>query len=149
MPRYTVTVRCPLSPADAFAYMADLTNIEQWDPGVAQVLQVTGNGPSLGAEYDVDVRRPVGVLTLRYCVMSFDAPRCVVAHARSSAFTSVDTMTVDADENGSTVTYEAVLTLNGLLGLANPFLGIAFRVIGDRAAAGLVDALDGQKILQK
>ena len=149
MPRYTVAVRCPLSPADAFAYMADLTNIERWDPGVARALQVAGNGPGLGAEYDVDVRRPMGVLTLRYCVMSFDAPRCVVAHARSRAFTSVDTITVDSDENGSTVTYEAALTLNGLLGLANPLLGIPFGVIGDRAAAGLVGALGGQKIRQE
>ena len=47
------------------------------------------------------------------------------------------------------MTYEAVLTLNGLLGLANPLLGIAFGVIGDRAAAGLVGALGGQKILQE
>jgi len=41
------------------------------------------------------------------------------------------------------VTYDAELTLNGLLGLADPLLGLSFKRIGDRAAAGLIRALDG------
>lgn len=147
MPRYVVTVASPLPPNDALAYIADLANFEQWDPGVASARQVEGDKPGLGAEYDIDVRNAVGVLTLRYRLTAFDASRRLVAEAHSMAFTSVDTITVEANENGSTVTYDARLTLNGILGLAHPLLGLAFRVIGNRAASGLIKALDGQKVL--
>ena len=49
---------------------------------------------------------------------------------------------------GSTVTYDAELTLNGLLGLADPLLGLSFKMIGDRAAQGLVRALDGERVTE-
>ncbi len=145
MPRYVVTAMSPLSPEEAFAYMADLAHFTAWDPGVADARQVEGDGPGLGATYDVDVRGVVGVLTLRYRVTVFEEPHRFVAEAQSCALTSLDTITVKANENGSTVIYDAALTLNGVLGLANPLLGFAFRVIGDRAAAGLVSALSGRK----
>ena len=146
MPRYVVTVKSPRSPEEAFAYMADLTNFEQWDPGVGAARQVHGEGIGLGSAYDVDVKGVVGSLTLRYEITAFDEPTRFVAEARSATLTSVDTISVAADGDGSTVTYDAELTLNGLLGLANPFLGIAFKVTGDRAAAGLVAALDGERV---
>ena len=44
------------------------------------------------------------------------------------------------------VTYDAELTLNGPLGLADPLLGIGFKRIGDRAAEGLIIALDGERV---
>jgi len=41
---------------------------------------------------------------------------------------------------------QAELTLNGPLGLADPLLALVFDRIGDKAAAGMVDALDGKKL---
>ena len=118
MPRYVVHVKSPLPPPDAFAYMADLTNFERWDPGVGGARQVTGDGPGADAAYDIDVRGVVGSLTLRYEITAYDEPSQFVAEARSTMLTSVDTVSVRADDDGSTVTYDAELTLNGLLGLA-------------------------------
>ena len=40
--------------------------------------------------------------------------------------------------------YDAELELSGLLGLADPVLGLVFGRIGDRAAAGMAVALDGE-----
>jgi hypothetical protein len=45
--------------------------------------------------------------------------------------TSLDTVTVEGDGEGSIVTDDATLTLNGLLALAEPILGVAFERIGD------------------
>ena len=73
----------------------------------------------LGSAYDVDVKGVVGSLTLRYEITAFDEPTRFVAEARSATLTSVDPISVAADCDGSTVTYDAELTLNGLLGLAN------------------------------
>ncbi len=44
MARYTVTVRTPMSPEDAFDFLADLRNFEEWDPGVERAEQVEGDG---------------------------------------------------------------------------------------------------------
>lgn len=44
MARYTVQVSTPKPADEAFAYMADLRNFAQWDPGVKEVEQIHGAG---------------------------------------------------------------------------------------------------------
>lgn len=146
MARYVVHVRTPLDPAAAFSYMADLNNFELWDPGVVDVEQVEGTSPVIGAEYDVTVQAVPKPLTLRYRIITFDPDHVVVARAESTLLTSLDRITVDSDDDGTTVTYDAELTLSGPLALADPLLGIAFQRIGDRAAAGLIEALNGERV---
>jgi hypothetical protein len=144
MARYLVRVRSPKSPADAFAYMANLANFAEWDPGVTKVAQSEGEGPGPGAVYDVSVkglRRP-----LRYRTTRFEPSNSIVARAESRILTSLDTITVEGDASGSVVTYDAELTLNGPLRLADPILRLTFARIGDRAAAGLIRVLDGERI---
>ncbi len=126
--------------------MSDLTNFAEWDPGVERSEQVEGDGPGADAAYDVAVKAVLRPLVLRYRITRYEAPDRFVAEAKSGLFTSVDTVTVRADGTGSVVTYDAELTLNGPLGLADPLLGLAFKRIGDRAAAGLIEALDGERV---
>ena len=104
--------------------MADLTNFERWDPGVVRADQVAGARPGPDATYDVTVkgmRKP-----LRYVVNEYEAPTRVVVQARSRMLTSLDTITVEPDGDGAVVTYDAQLTLNGPLALADPIVGGAF-----------------------
>ena len=144
MARYLVRVRSPKSQAEAFAYMADLANFAEWDPGVTRVEQVEGQGPGPDSVYDVTVK---GMRSpLRYRTTSYAAPTSVVARAESRLLTSLDTITVEGDGGGSVVTYDAVLTLNGPLGIADPLLRLGFGRIGDRAAAGLIRALAGERL---
>ena len=146
MARYVVHVRTPLPPAEAFAYMADLTNFADWDPGVDRVEQVQGDGAGPGAAFDVTVTLPGRTMRLRYDTISFDdASTTMTALAENAWLTSEDTITVEADDDGSIVTYDAKLNLKGLLGLSDPLLRLTFDRIGDRAAAGLVEALDGER----
>lgn len=147
MPRYVVHVRTSMPPAEAFAYMADLSNLADWDPGVERAEQVEGDGAGPGAAYDVDVKVTLRTMTLRYDTVAYDgAANTMTAVALNALITSKDTITVEADGDGSIVTYDAELTLKGLLGLANPLLGLAFNRIGDRAAAGLIEALAGERV---
>lgn len=144
MARYLVRIRTPMTPTEAFAYMANLTNFANWDPGVTRAEQVTGEGPGLDAEYDVAVK---GLRTpLRYRTTRFDPPAVIVAVAKNRFLTSFDTISVEAADAGSIVTYDAKLTLNGPLGLADPILGLSFGRIGDRATAGLLRVLDGERL---
>ena len=148
MAQFLMHVRTPQSPAEAFAYMADLNNFAKWDPGVDRVVQVKGEGGGPGAAFDVDVKAFGRSVTLRYDTITYEAPSSVVAFAESSVLTSRDTITVKADDagSGSIVTYDAVLKLKGLLALADPLLRRSFKKIGDRAGAGLVAALAGERV---
>ncbi len=146
MARYRTTVRTDRRPDDAFAYMADLRNFEDWDPGVQRVTQVDGDGAGPDAAFDVVVDAPNGGLTLRYETIEYDAPRLVVVRAESKMFTSLDRIEVAADGDGSLVTYDAELTLNGPLRLFDLLLRPAFGRIGGRADAGLQRVLDGVKV---
>lgn len=148
MARYVVHVRTPMPPAQAFAYMADLTNFAEWDPGVDRVEQIGGDGAGRGAAFDVAVKVPGRTMTLRYDTIAFDdASNTMTVFAENALLTSEDTITVEADGDGSIVTYDAELKLKGLLGLSDPLLGLTFKQIGDRASAGLVEALAGERVV--
>lgn len=146
MATYTVTVQTPMAPADAFAYMADLRNFAEWDPGVTGVVQTDGVGGAADAEFDVELDGPLGTYTLHYATVAYAPSSMVKVRAESKVLTSVDTVTIVAAGDGAAVTYEAELELWGPLRLFDPLLGLAFQRIGDRAAAGLVDALDGERV---
>lgn len=150
MVRYVVHICSPKSPDESFAYMADLSNFSEWDPGVIKVEQTAGAGAGPDAVFDVTVKGFRGPLTLRYHTTTYDPPASITARAESKLLTSLDTITVRADGTGtgSVVTYDAELRLNGLLGLVDPLLGRSFNKIGDKAAAGLIRALDGERVME-
>jgi carbon monoxide dehydrogenase subunit G len=144
MARYVTTVRTAKTPQEAFAYMADLRNFAEWDPGVKAVKQVEGSGGGKDTVFDVTVAGVGRDLTLRYVTEEYDAPRNVLVVARSAVFTSIDRITVEPDGTGSVVTYDADLRLNGVLRVGDLGLRLMFGVIGDRAAAGLRRVLGAQ-----
>ncbi|MEZ5139386.1 MAG: SRPBCC family protein [Acidimicrobiales bacterium] len=71
MARYTMSVRTEMAPEDAFAYLSDLSNFDEWDPGIRRAEQVEGAGPGEGAVYELDASGT----TFRYVVEQFDPPR--------------------------------------------------------------------------
>ena len=144
MARYVTTVRSAKTPREAFAYMADLRNFAEWDPGVKAVRQVEGSGGGPDAVFDVTVVAPGPDLTLRYVTEEHDAPHNLLVVARSSVFTSIDRITVEPDGTGSVITYDADLRLNGFLRIGDLGLRLVFGQIGDRAAAGLRRVLGAQ-----
>ncbi len=146
MARYRTTVRTALPPAEAFGFMADLRNFEDWDPGVRRATQVVGDGAGPEASFDVVVDARGSGLTLRYVTTEYDAPRRVVVRAESKMFTSLDRIDVEPDGTGSLVTYDAELRLNGPLGVLDLLLRPVFDRIGGRADDGLQRALDGEKV---
>jgi carbon monoxide dehydrogenase subunit G len=146
MARYSTTVRTPMPPAEAFAYMSDLRNFERWDPGVSGVVQISGDGGGPNTVFDVTVKSVGKDLTLQYITTHYDEPTSVQVEARSAMFTSIDRIDVVTDGDGSRVTYDAELRLNGALQVFDLGLRLAFRRIGDRAAAGLERALGGHRV---
>lgn len=142
MARYTVTVTSPWTPDKAFAYMADLRNFAQWDPGVSEAELVEGDGPGLGAAYRVKASGT----TLRYETKEYRPDEMVYVVAKTRFFESLDRISVEPDGTGSQVVYDAQLKLNGPLGIFDPVLKLAFNRIGDKAGTGLIAALEGRRV---
>lgn len=145
MATYVTTIRTPRSPVEAFTYMADLRNFAEWDPGVRSAEQVVGDGGGPGTEFDVAVDAPGGALELRYVTTDYVEPSTVTVRASSRMFTSLDRIDVLPDGDGSIVTYDAELTLNGPLRFLDLLLRPVFDRIGGRANEGLLRALDGEQ----
>lgn len=146
MARYVTRIRTPWTPADAFAYMADLRNFAQWDPGVRNVTQTAGDGGGAASVFDVTVAGKPKDVVLTYRTVEYDAPRHVLVLAKSRILTSEDRITVTPDGDGSIVEYDAQLRLNGVLGFADLALRPFFNRIADRATAGLLAKLEGTKV---
>ncbi|MCU1371605.1 MAG: Polyketide cyclase / dehydrase and lipid transport [Ilumatobacteraceae bacterium] len=142
MARYRMRIRTPWPAVEAFDYLSDLSNFDEWDPGIASAVQVDGDGPGTGAAYELDASGSV----FRYVVDVFDRPHRVRAEGRNRWMTSVDSIAVAEDGTGSVVTYDADLRLHGVLRIGDPVLALVFRRIGDRSADGLRQKLQGERI---
>lgn len=146
MAHYSTTIESPLTLAEAWERLADVTRFAEWDPGVTKAKQVAGTGPGPDAAYVLSVKGFVGnTLDLRYEVTEFDPPSRLHLVAKSSLLRSDDLITLEPSPTGSSITYAADLDLTGpggILRLADPLLGLAFGKIGDKAAAGLRTFLD-------
>ncbi len=131
-----------MSPEEAFAYMADFRNVADWDPGVSLSEIRDGDGPGLGTTYKVVANN----MALIYKTLDFDAPNRMVIEAENDRLRSYDIIEVAEHPEGSAVTYDATVELRGLFAIFNPLFGLVFNRIGDKAAAGMVEALDGALI---
>ena len=147
MARYRTTVESSLSPAEAFAYLADFSNARHWDPSVETASQPHGGPVARGTEFDLVVRFGGRRIPLHYTIVSFDEPRSFVIEARQPTFISRDTVTVaplgDSSKQGSSVHYDAALNFRGGVGrMLDPVLQLLFNRTGAKAEAGLRAALN-------
>ena len=81
---------------------------------------------------------------LRYEIVQHDAPSRLVLEARTDVLRSTDTITCESIAEGTRVTYDASLMLEGWRYVADPALHATFQVIGRRALAGLRRELDAR-----
>lgn len=138
MATFHTSVPSALRAEDLFAYMAEFSNARLWDPGVATGVNVTEGPLRLGSQFLLGVIIGKKTLPFTYEITSFDPPNSVTLIAETDSYISEDTITVNADGEGSILHYRANLIPKGLLGRYNPFLGLVFRSIGERARKGLV-----------
>ncbi len=138
MATYRTSFTSPLKAADVFGYVARFSNAAEWDPGVLEAQDLGRGVPRRGSTYRLVVSflgRPV---PLEYEIVEIDPPRRVVLRAQNGLVRSTDVIEVAPSVGGgSRLTYSATLRPRGMAALMAPVIGVMFRRIGDRAAAGL------------
>ena len=134
------TVETQAAPTAVFDYLSDFTRTTEWDPGTVSTVRVQGDG-GVGTVYD-NVSEFNGRKTeLRYTVVDHVRHSLVRLRGENKTVTAVDTMEITAVGTGTKVTYTADFSFKGAARLVTPFMGGAFKKLGDEAEEGLRDAL--------
>jgi hypothetical protein len=141
MPQYVATIPSSWSVNEAFSYMSDFSNAQFWDPSVVSASRVDDGDVSIDSEFELTVRVAGRDQTLRYRVVSIEAPRSVTFSSSTGSLLSRDTLTFEPRAHGCEMTYNAELRFKGVAALANPLLGLLFRRLGDRARDSLLEIL--------
>lgn len=144
MAKFEASVVSVRSPHETFDYLAEFSHAAEWDPGTATARRLDDGPLGLGSRFALEVTVGPRRMPLEYRIAAYEPPRRVVLVAESDSVRSQDTITVmPASDGGALVTYQAVLTLQGRLAVANGLLGPFFDRIGAAGAAGLRRVLSG------
>ena len=140
----TVTTR--LTRERAFAYIADWSRQQEWDPNTVASKHASGGdgGPQVGARYDLQVKKGNSVVPMEYRITELEAPSRIVLIGEGSGVWTEDIITFAETEDGTRVDYHAEIKLSGLLGLVQPLLGRGFDAIGKGVVEGMQRELDAQ-----
>jgi carbon monoxide dehydrogenase subunit G len=141
MAHYLATVDSPRPIDDVFAYLADFSTTQEWDPGVAEAQRLDTGELRAGSEFRVVADFMGRKTPLTYVVTAIDPPHSITLRGENATVVSLDTLTFEAQGSGTRVTYDADLTLKGALGIFGFLLGPIFNRIGDRGVDGLRAAL--------
>lgn len=143
MARYRATVQTDRSRQEVFDYLSDFSTTREWDPGVVSAERLTSGAIKQGSEFSLVARFLGRNSQLTYRIVEYEPPRCVEFLGGNASVISRDRITFDAAGTGTTVSYDAELTLKGVLRLVDPLLALAFKRVGDRALAGMRAKLTG------
>ena len=142
MARYKATVNTERPQKDAFEYMADFANSQEWDPTVLRTERLSEDPLGRGARFGLLVAFLGRKIELEYETVEVEVPDRVVLRAESNSVVSVDEMTFQTLESGGTaLTYDANLQLKGALRVLDPLLRLAFNRVGDKARDGIARRL--------
>lgn len=137
MPTIDRTVTTTAGIDEVWAFMADFTTTEQWDPPTVSTVRSTGDG-GVGTRYE-NTSRVLGHETdIAYTVVTHEAPHLLRLRGESKTFTAMDTIIISVADGHTVVHYTADFTFTGPTKLASPLLGIGLQRVGDAAAAQMV-----------
>ena len=141
MARYHATVESRSPAAETFGYLAAFSNAAEWDPGVLAGEHLDPGPVRAGSRFRLVVPFLGARMSLTYEVIRFVPDREVLLHAANALLRSTDRIVVTGAADGSTVSYDAEVRLRGPLRVLDLLLRPGFRVVAERAAAGLAGAL--------
>ncbi|MCM2312660.1 MAG: SDR family NAD(P)-dependent oxidoreductase [Steroidobacteraceae bacterium] len=133
----TIDVARPLH--EVFAYIAEFSRIEEWDPAVARGVRLNTGPLGVGSEFRIDMKAG---FSLRYTVVEWEPDRRLLMTVDSRPFTAREEIFFTRTAAGTRVRYLARFDFVAPLArLAKRFPGIMDRV-GKSAMAGMRRALE-------
>ncbi|MGX9673972.1 SRPBCC family protein [Mycobacterium sp. HM-7] len=125
------------APADAvFAYLADFTTTQQWDPGTVRTVRIGGDG-GVGTRYANTSRFAGRTSEITYEVTSLTPGQSIELRGVNPHLIARDTITVSPHADGTQVTYRIRFAFQGWLRWLEPLLRLAVTHLLDDGARGL------------
>lgn len=144
MTRLREIITVPRALDEVFRYTSNFANIEQWDPGVSESAKLTGGPVQEGSKFRVVVKSGPSSTPMEYRVTHFEPPHRVVLEGQGGSIHAVDEIRFTEIANGTRIEYTADITLSGLGGIFQPFMGGILEKVGKKALAGLKTALSAE-----
>lgn len=143
MPSVSRTFTTTATPDAAYAYLADFTNAEEWDPGTQTCERTSGDG-GVGTTYR-NVSKFLGRETeLTYTTAELAPPTRVHLRGTNEQFEGHDLFEIRAAGRGSEVTYRADMSFSGLARLASPVVAAYLPFLARKTVDQLRSCLDRQ-----
>lgn len=135
----TVTVNKPAHLV--WDYLSDFRSTNDWDPGTKETTRVSGDG-GVGTVYKNISEFGGREVELTYTVTDVTPGSSITLVGETKALTSTDTITVTGSEARAEVTYRAEFEFHGVSRLAEPFMGLPLKKLGDDAAKSMERELE-------
>lgn len=138
----TVEVARPI--AAVFAYLADFTHTEQWDPGTISTTR-TDDGPlRVGSTFRNVSRFGKRVTELDYHVVRLEPDARLTFTGNNRTVEATDDMTLRAHDAATVITYRAHFRFKRWVRPLEPLLRSRFEPIADETVAQLAKTLTEQ-----
>lgn len=141
MAHFTTTLESKASAETVFAYLADFSNTQHWDPSVSEARLLSDPPIAEGSRFEVRLPLLGRELVFEYRITHFDPPRRIVLESELELLRSLDTIEIETMPFGCRLRYDADLRPRGAAYLLDLPLHFAFQISGARSAQGLERAL--------
>ncbi len=141
MIRLQATIEVPRPLEDVFFYTSNFSNIEQWDPSVAESRKISQGPIEIDTEFQVHVKFGPRTIPMDYIIRVYEPPYRVVLEGKSDSLHALDEIQFAATATGTRITYAANISLLGWLGYLEPFMQGTLDKVGKNAIQGLQAAL--------
>jgi hypothetical protein len=148
MPHYATILTVPAPPEQVFDRLSRFDRAAEWDPSVREGELLTPGPVRLGSRFRIVVDVLGRGVPLVYEVVELTPGRRISFHAETAGVVSHDVLSFVPGADGTVLVYDARLDLKGPSRLLSPLVALAFRRIGDRAAAGLRLWLDAATVVR-
>ena len=130
------TVDVAAAPAETFAYLADLTNLDDWDSSVRSVQLASDTGPAVGRTFDVVHGFYGKQLDASYEITDYVCDEAIgwSIAGRADGSTRID---LEGTGTGTRIRCRSELRMRGMARLLDRGLKAALEGIGENIAAGL------------
>jgi carbon monoxide dehydrogenase subunit G len=141
MPSVSRTFTTTASPEAAFAYLADFSNAEEWDPGT-KTCERTGGDGGVGTTYrnvSSFLGREVEVV---YTAAELAPPTRVHMRGTNEQFEGHDVFDISPSGTGSRVSYRAEMSFSGPSRIAAPLVAAYLPFLARKTVDQLRSSLD-------
>lgn len=132
----------PKSRSEVFAYTADFSNIETWDPGVTASSRIDQGPLKVGSAFTLMVKFGARQVPMVYTVTMLEPDTRVVLEGVGDKLVAIDDIRFsDVADGGTRIDYSADLQFKGLLKFMAPLMGGVLDKVVKKALDGLAARL--------